>query len=149
LRIVDAQSLATLARSTLDDALLGAATAGALGCVALLLAVIGVFGVFSYIIEERRREIGIRLALGAGRREIRRSIVRASRGALIAGLLGGLALSAIVGMALRGLLFGLSPADPISYALVACLLLVAATVAMYVPVRRALETDPSSTLRAE
>ena len=60
-----------------------------------------------------------------------------------------LALSAIVGMALRGLLFGLSPADPISYVLVALLLLAAATAAIYVPVRRALRTDPAATLRAE
>ncbi|HET9371490.1 MAG TPA: ABC transporter permease [Vicinamibacterales bacterium] len=149
LRLVDANSLAHLARSTLDNALLGAATAGALGLVALALAVVGIFGVFSYIIEERRREIGIRLALGAGRRDIRRSIARASRGALVGGVAGGLALSAIVGMALQGLLFGLSPADPISYALVAVLLLAAAIAAMYVPVRRALRTDPAATLRAE
>jgi ABC-type antimicrobial peptide transport system permease subunit len=115
----------------------------------LILAIIGVFGVFSYLVEERRREIGIRLALGASRRQVGGALLRAVRLPVVMGLMAGLTLSAIAGMALRSLLFGLSPADPISYGLVAIVLTVAALVATAVPVRRALRIDPAATLKAD
>jgi putative ABC transport system permease protein len=136
-------------KSTLDDAKMGAGVAAGLGAVALLLAVIGVFGVFSYLIEERRREIGIRLALGATRRQIRMALVHACRRPVIGGVLGGVALSLLAGALLQGFLFGLSPIDPLSYALVAGGLLAAAVAATAVPVRRALRVDPAIALRAE
>jgi predicted lysophospholipase L1 biosynthesis ABC-type transport system permease subunit len=97
---------------TMENVLVGAGIASGLGSVALLLAVIGVFGVFSYVIEERRKEIGVRLALGAGRREVRAAMLRASRGAILGGLAAGLILSLVAGFALRSYLFGLSPLDP-------------------------------------
>jgi putative ABC transport system permease protein len=136
-------------QSTLSDARIGAAVAAGLGGVALLLAVIGVFGVFSYLIEERRREIGIRLALGATKRQIRLAVAHACRRPAVAGVLGGLALSLLAGRLLQRFLFGLSPVDPLSYAIVAGVLLAAATAATAVPVRRALRVDPAITLRAD
>jgi putative ABC transport system permease protein len=136
-------------QSTLDDARIGAAVAAGLGGVAVLLAIIGVFGVFSYLIEERRREIGIRLALGASKRQIRLALVQACRRPVVAGVLGGLALSLLAGVLLRRFLFGLSPVDPLSYAIVSGVLLVAAVAATAVPVRRALRVDPAIALRAE
>jgi predicted permease len=136
-------------QSTLADARRGAAVAAGLGGVAVLLAIIGVFGVFSYLIEERRREIGIRLALGATKRQIRLALVQACRRPVVAGVLGGLALSLLSGVLLRRFLFGLSPVDPVSYAIVSGVLLVAAIAATAVPVRRALRVDPAIALRAE
>lgn len=136
-------------QSTLRNAWTGAAVATGLATIALLLAVIGVFGVFSYLVEERRREIGIRLALGATKGEVRTALMRACRRPVIMGLALGLGLSILAGMALRGALFGLSPLDPVSYALVGLVLLLAAAGATAIPVRRALRVDPAVTLRAE
>jgi ABC-type antimicrobial peptide transport system permease subunit len=123
--------------------------AGALGAVALLLAIVGVFGVFSYLVEERRYEIGIRLALGASRRQIAAALARATRGAMMGGLVGGLALSIAAGIALQRFLFGLSPADPLTYLIVAIVLALAALLATAGPVRRAVRVDPAATLKAD
>lgn len=136
-------------QSTLNDARIGAAFAAGLGGVALLLAVIGVFGVFSYLIEERRHEIGIRLALGATKRQIRLAVAHACRRPVVAGVLGGLALSLLAGRLLQRFLFGLSPVDPLSYAIVAGVLVAAAIAATAVPVRRALRVDPAIALRGD
>src|SRR5688500_1782151 len=81
--------------------------------------IIGVGGVFSYLVEEQRREIGIRLALGGSRAQIAAALASACRGAVIGGLTVGLALSVAAGIVLRSFLFGLHPLDPISYAAVA------------------------------
>ena len=134
---------------SLRNAIAGAAIASGLAVIALLLAVIGVFGVFSYLIEERRREIGIRLALGATRLRLGKALFRATRGAVIGGLAAGLLLSAVAGVLLRSFLFGLSPADPISYGAVAIVLITAALIATAIPLRRALRVDPAVTLKAE
>jgi ABC-type antimicrobial peptide transport system permease subunit len=152
---VDPQLTATLTplsetvREALEHARLGASIAAALGTVALLLAMVGVFGVFSYVVEERRHEIGIRLALGATRGQVSAAVLQASRGAIAGGLLAGLTLSAIVGIVLRRFLFGMSPADPVSYATVALILSGAAVLATAVPIGRAVSVDPAMSLRAE
>jgi predicted permease len=146
---VSVTPLSQSVQDTLRNARVGAVVAGGLGIVALLLAVIGVFGVFAYLVEDRRREIGIRLALGATKRQVRRAMLHACRGPVLAGAAGGLVLSAIAAALLRGFLFGLSPADPVSFGVVAATLLVAALVATAIPVRRALRVDPAITLRAE
>ncbi len=135
-------------RATVSTSVGGALIAGGLGIVALLLAMIGVYGVFSYLVEERRREIGIRLALGASRREIRRSMFGATRLALAGGLTTGIALSIAAGFALRSYLFGLSPLDPLSYVAMAAILGGTAVVATAAPIRRATRVDPATTLRA-
>jgi predicted permease len=137
------------ARIALQHATGGAAIAGSLGVVALLLAIIGVGGVFSYLVEEQRREIGIRLALGGSRAQIAATLARACRGSLIGGLTAGLMLSVAAGIALRSFLFGLHPLDPISYAAVAVVLIASALVATALPLRRALKVDPAVTLRAD
>jgi len=141
--------LSRAVRQTLQAEIGVAAIAAGLAMVAIVLAIIGVFGVFSYLIEERRREIGIRLALGATRVRLGRALFQATRGAVIGGLVAGLVLSAIASMLLRSFLFGLSPADPISYGAVAMVLMIAALIATAIPLRRALRVDPAVTLRAE
>jgi predicted permease len=127
----------------------GALIAGGLGLVALLLAMIGIGGVFSYLVEEQRREIGIRLALGGSRAQIAAALARACRGAVVGGLVTGLALSVAAGITLRSFLLGLHPLDPISYGAVAVVLIVSALVATALPLRRALRVDPAVTLRAD
>jgi len=135
-------------KDSLESARIGAAIAAGLGVIALLLAIIGVFGVFSYLVEERRYEIGIRLALGASSSQIGAALLQAAKVAVIGGLAAGLALSALAGIALRRFLFGLSPADPVSYLVVAFVLATAAIAAMAVPFQRALRTDPAVTLKS-
>ncbi len=136
-------------RGSVTQAMGGAAIASGLGLLALLLAMTGVYGVFSYLVEERRREIGIRVALGADRPQIRAAVFSATRFALISGLAGGLLMSVVAAMLLRRFLFGMSPADPISYVSVAAILLVTAVIATLVPIRRALRVNPAVTLRAD
>jgi predicted permease len=147
--VVTVRPLSASAGRMLENARIGAAIAGGLGILALLLAIVGVFGVFSYLVEERRREIGIRLALGASRIQIGATLFRACRRAIAGGLIAGVLLSVISGQALRGFLFGLSPLDPASYLGVALVLGVAALTATAIPVRRALRIDPAVTLKAE
>jgi predicted permease len=134
---------------TLEQARVGAAVAAGLGAVAIALAIIGVFSVFAYLVEERRQEIGVRLALGASRTHVGLAILHATRNAVGGGLLAGLGLAVAAGITLRGFLFGLSPVDPVSYAIAALVLVVSAAVAMAIPVRRALRIAPVIALRAE
>ena len=141
--------LSEVAKVALRNATGGAAIAGTLALVALLLAIIGVAGVFSYLVEEQRREIGIRLALGGSRAQITVALASACRGAVIGGLTAGLTLSIAAGIALRSFLFGLHPLDPISYAAVGTVLIGSALVATALPLRRALRIDPAVTLRAD
>lgn len=126
-----------------------AGLAWAIGVLGLTLATIGVFGVFAYAVEERRREIGIRLALGARARDVTRTLFVANRWAVGGGVAAGLLLSVAGGFVLRGYLFGLSPLDPVAYASVTALLVLAAGVATVVPSRRALRVDPAVTLKTE
>jgi predicted permease len=123
--------------------------AGAIGLLALLLAAVGVYGVFSYYVEQRRREIGVRMALGARSSQIVSLVVRQNASALVGGLAAGLALAAAVSIVLRSLLHGLSPADPLAYFGVLVVLLGAAVAACLVPARRALRTQPNTVLHYE
>ncbi len=146
---VEFTRLSDSVRGTVASAMGGAVIAGGLGLVALLLAMIGVYGVFSYLVEERRREIGIRVALGANRRQVRMAIFRITRWAIGGGVGVGLALSVLAGVALRRFLFGMSPADPVSYVVVSLILTVTALVATYVPIRRALRVSAAVTLKSD
>jgi len=114
----------------------------------ILLACVGVFGVFDYAVEERRREIGVRLALGA-RRHIGRMLLGTSGRAIALGLGAGLLLSLACGPVLRSYLFGFSPLDRAAYALVCTILLAAGVAATLIPARRACRVDPAVTLRDE
>jgi hypothetical protein len=134
---------------TLEQARVGAAVAGGLGAVAIALAIFGIFSVFSYLVEERRQEIGVRLALGASSKHVRLAIFHATRGAVGGGLAVGLGLAMAAGFAFRGFLFGLSPVDPVSYVIVALVLVASAAVATATPVRRAVRIAPMTALRAE
>jgi putative ABC transport system permease protein len=133
----------------LEESRAGAAIAWGIGLLGLTLAVVGVFGVFAYAVEERRREIGLRMALGAAPVEILHLLVRTSGRAMAIGLAAGLLLSLACGPMLGQYLYGLNPLDPRAYGLVSALLLGAGIAATFVPARRACRVDPAVTLRED
>jgi len=122
---------------------------GVFACVALVIAGLGVFGVLSFIVTQRTRELGIRIALGASSTSVQRLVV--GRGmllvsvGLVVGLIGAFALTRFMST----LLYGVTPTDPVTFAGVAGVLLAAAAVASYLPARRATRVDPIIALRAE
>jgi putative ABC transport system permease protein len=122
---------------------------GAFGALGLLLAVVGIYGVISYAITQRKREIGIRMALGAQPGAVLRNVmghgVLLALSGIAAGLTGALALTRF----LASLLFEVKPTDPTTFAAVAVVLLAVATLATYVPARRAMRVDPMGALRHE
>jgi predicted permease len=134
----------SMARTSFTSVMLAIA-----GAMALLLGVSGLYGVIAYAVSRRRREIGIRLALGAHPREIRRLFMR--RGVVLMGIGVAIGLGGAVGMTrvMRSLLFGISPLDPITFTAIPVVLAAAALLATYLPARRALAVDPVETLRAE
>jgi predicted permease len=119
------------------------------GGLALLLAAVGSYGVLAYLVGQRRREIGIRLAIGATRGSVFKLIVASGAKVVAAGAVIGLVLSVGAGFGLRGLLIGVQPTDPITYAVVTMLLLLVAFLACAIPARRAAVLDPALTLREE
>jgi ABC-type antimicrobial peptide transport system permease subunit len=119
------------------------------GGMALLLGIVGIYGVIAYAVSQRRREIGIRAALGAPQYELKRMFVRYALGLAGIGAVIGLAAAAGLMRLMQSLLFGITPLDPLTYGSVPVVLLVAALLASYLPARRAAAVDPVETLRAE
>jgi predicted permease len=140
-------------REILEDALfiarIGSRVAWAIGAIGLLLATIGAFSLFTQAVAERRREIGIRMALGAPAAQVVALVLRTTRRSVVSGLIIGLGLAATGAQLLRGYLYGLSPFDPVAYVQIAGILLVAAMLATWIPARRATRVNPVETLRAE
>ena len=144
-RIFGKQRLnASLAQSRFQLSLLGA-----FAFLALLPAAIGIYGVMSYLVEQRNHEVGLRMALGASRRHVlslvmKRGIVLSLIGVSL-GIVGALALTRY----LTSLLYGVHPTDPATFLAVSLLLLAVSLVAIYIPARRATKVDPMVVLRYE
>ena len=117
--------------------------------IAVALSVIGVYGVLAYLVARRRREIGLRLAIGASPSDVVWMFVREGAALTVVGLGAGLAGALAAGRLISALLFGVTPADPATLASVACALAGAAACATYVPARRAAGVDPSEAFKAE
>ncbi|PYU42805.1 MAG: hypothetical protein DMG53_19055, partial [Acidobacteria bacterium] len=117
--------------------------------IALLLAGLGIYGVISYLVSERTHEIGIRLALGAERRSILQMVLGQGLGLVIVGAAVGLVGAVVVSHLMTGLLYGVRPTDPLTFVVVALLLIGVALLACYIPARRALRVDPLVALRYE
>jgi predicted permease len=142
-------SLSTLIEESLAQRRFMLQLLSAFATCAVILAAVGLFGVMSYRVEQRRREFGVRMALGADRKGILILITR--KGALLGavGCLAGLSLSAVSTSLLRSSLYNVHPFDPITFCSVPCLLLAVAILAVVVPARRAASVDPIQTLRSE
>ncbi len=134
----------SVSRTSFTLTILGTAAA-----IALVLGVIGVYGVISYAVSQRRREIGIRLALGAQERELKNMFVRSGLGLAAVGLIIGLVSSFGLTRFMTSLLFGVTPLDPVTYVATAVVLALAVILASYFPARRAAKMDPVTALRAE
>ena len=122
---------------------------GFFGAVALVLAVVGVYGVVSYSVAQRTREIGIRVALGAGRGQIRAMVLRQGMRAAVVGIGVGLAVALAVTRVMGALLYGVSPTDPATFGLVTLVLAGTALLACLLPARRATRVEPLVALRCE
>jgi predicted permease len=142
---------------TMDDVVAGAASStrfsfwllGTFAAIALALAAVGIYGVMSYVVTQRTREIGIRMALGAKQRAVTQLIVRHGMSLAIAGLIVGVIVALALTRVLASLLYGASATDPATFAGVVLLLGIVALVASYVPARRAAAVNPVITLRSE
>jgi putative ABC transport system permease protein len=121
----------------------------AFAAAALLLAVVGIYAMSASAVASRTREIGIRAALGASRREVIGLVLRSGLMPVLAGLAAGTAVALVASQAVSGMLFGVSPGDPVSLALVVATLALAALAASYVPARRAAKVDPIVALRID
>ena len=122
---------------------------GLFAIAATLIATCGIYGLMAYAVTQRRREIGVRMALGADRRDVLRLVLTRALRIVLVGLIVGLAGAAIVTRVLRTFLFGVTPTDPIAFAIVTLLLMAVGLMAAWLPARRATRIDPCAALRAE
>ncbi len=122
---------------------------GLFAMTATLIATCGIYGVMAYAVTQRRREIGVRMALGAERRDVLRLVLTRALRIVVAGLVVGLAGAAAVTRVLQRFLFGVTPTDPIAFAIVTLLLMAVGLTAAWLPARRATRIDPCAVLRAE
>jgi len=143
-RTLDQIRSASMAQTSFALVMLGIA-----GGVALLLGVVGIYGVISYVATQRTREIGIRMALGAAARDVSGLFLRQGSVIVAVGVGTGLVVAALVTRVMAALLFGVSAVDPVTYVAVAAALAATALLASYVPARRAARLDPSVALRWE
>jgi putative ABC transport system permease protein len=147
--VYDVQSMGASVASATAQARFSAALLALFAATALALAIIGIYGVMSFTVAQRTREIGIRMALGADRRAVLWMVI--AEGVALAGAGTALGLAGALGFTrvLRSLLFDMQPSDPATYVSIVALLALAALVATWIPARRATRVDPTEALRVE
>jgi predicted permease len=123
--------------------------AGVFGLLAMLLAAVGVYGVVAYTTQQRTHEIGIRMALGAAKGDVFRQVLQQGGRLALIGLGSGVAVSLVVTRSIRGMLYGVGPADWLTFAAVGVALCAVALIACFVPARRAASIEPAEALRIE
>ncbi|MDB4876625.1 MAG: permease [Gemmatimonadetes bacterium] len=148
LPLADAHSMTDLIGTSLAAARFSTLLLSTLGFIALVLAMVGVYGVVSYFVAQRTQEIGIRMALGATPQQIWKHVVRRGLAPIVVGVAIGFALSLFTANVLRSQLFGVATTDPQTFGSVAVLLLLVSLAATYVPARRAMRVAPVVALNA-
>jgi putative ABC transport system permease protein len=149
LPFADTSTLRSVLTQSVDEPRFRAMLIGIFALLALILATVGVYGLISYTVTQRTREMGIRVALGAAPRQVLIPVIREGVMLALAGIGIGLIGAFAAMRALTAFLFGVGAADPLTFSGVALLLLAVATLASYIPSRRALSVDPVVALRAE
>jgi putative ABC transport system permease protein len=139
---LEARKAASLARPRVNAAVLGG-----FALAALVLAAVGIYGVVAYSVVQRTRELGIRMALGAGGGKLVRMVIRQGMAPVLGGMALGLVGALAGGRALRSLLFGVGAGDPGTFVAVTFFLVAVALAAIYLPARRAARSDPMAALR--
>ncbi|MGH7502900.1 MAG: ADOP family duplicated permease [Longimicrobiales bacterium] len=147
--LVTTRSFEGIFAAEIEPARFVAIFAGVFGVLAMLLALVGVYGAVAHTVSQRTREIGVRIALGAERRDILAMILRQGTSTLLAGISTGVLLAVGGSIAARGMLFGLPPLDPVAFTGAVFVVTAAALAAMLRPARRAAGIDPMRTLRHE
>ena len=145
--VYDMQTMATRVAAASAQARFTAVVLGLFAAVALALAVMGIYGVMAFAVQQRTREIGIRMALGADRARVLRMVVRQGASLVTVGGLVGLAAALALTRILRSMLYGIDPSDPITYGMIVLVLGGAALLASWLPARRAASVDPTRALR--
>jgi ABC-type antimicrobial peptide transport system permease subunit len=149
LPIFDALTYTEQVNRSLNLERLIAALSGFFGASALLLAAIGLYGVLAYSVARRTREVGIRMALGAQPDKVFRLVMAETLGLVLIGIVVGLGAALATTRFVSGLLYGLTPTDPVTLSLAVLLLVIVAALAGYLPARRAARVDPLVALRCE
>jgi putative ABC transport system permease protein len=149
LPVADIRTLEEVAAEPLGQQRMVLALLGGFAVLALALAALGIYSVLSYSVGQRRREFGVRVALGAQQGDVMRLVVGSGARLAMAGLAVGLVAALLVTRLMIDLLYGVTPADPATFLAVSALLAVTALVACYVPARRAMRVNPVDVLRHE
>src|SRR5437763_1095076 len=149
LSVLNVESMSERVNQSLQGERTQATLLGAAGVLALLLAAVGLYGVMSYMVAQRTREIGIRMALGAGRRNVMGLVLKQGAVMVSAGLVIGLGAAFGLTRVVASSMFGVTAVDPLTFAGTSLVLLLVALAASYLPARRATKVDPIIALRTE
>ena len=146
--VFDIKTMATRTAAATAQARFSAVLLAMFAAIALLLAVIGIYGVMSFMVVQRTREIGIRMALGADRQQVQRMVIAEGLWLATAGAALGIGAAFALTRVLASLLFDVKPGDPATYVSIVALLAIAAAIASWIPARRASRVEPTEALRA-
>ena len=149
LPVADVRTMDAVVGATLSTPRFTGILLSAFACLALLLSAIGIYGVLSYVVSRRTREIGIRVAIGAQRSQVIRLVLRNGLTMALAGVVLGVATAASAAQLMRGLLHDVAPADPLTFVFTVGLLIGVAVLASFIPAWRASQVDPVVVLKGE
>jgi ABC-type antimicrobial peptide transport system permease subunit len=149
LAVADIRLMNQIADTSVATPRLAFVLVGLFAVLAIILAMIGTYGVISYSVTQRRAEFGLRIALGAQRGDVLRLVLSQAAALVLAGTFVGLAIALILSRVLRNVIYDVSAADPLTFASVGLMVILVAIPACYIPARRATQSDPMNALRAE